>query len=259
VRFGVYYAQDERPMSIRQCILTLALAAVPCFATDFENAWHVIRPIIHANDEQKTTAMRSASIVVLAEIQEVEVFDKPRVVEKPAAVGGPMVPTIPLHLARISAKRLLTIRGNGTGPLDFYSWVWASGKHGGPRLFHATPDSVHVLFLNYDSGYLHTVGDYPAYDVEVPSQFMQKFITTWEAGYLQGADLLERIAAVRLKSELESVRGTEAVAYSSRVWELAVLTSVEFVVSQLSTLCTTLANPGGRATACAEHLNFARQ
>ena len=163
-----------------------------------------------------------------------------------------MIPVIPLHLAKITAKPLLSIRGTATGPVEFYSWIWASGKHGGPRLFSATPDSVHVLFLTRDSGYLHTVGDYPAYDIEVRLQFVQRFIANWEAGYLRGADLLERIAAVRLKAELESLEEAEAAKYWLNAWELATLTSREFVATELSNLCTSLTNTGGRAKACAE-------
>jgi len=47
--------------------------------------------------------------------------------------------------------------------VTFYTWIWNSGMHGGPRLFHPNPGSVHVMFLRRESGYLHTVGDYPNY------------------------------------------------------------------------------------------------
>jgi hypothetical protein len=246
-------------MRIAPSILTLALVAVPCFGSDLENAWHVIRPIIHAKDEQKAAAMRSASLVVLAEIQAVEVFDKPRGVEKPPEVGGPMIPVIPLQLARISAEPLLTLDGIANERVEFYSWVWASGKHGGPRLFNPTPGSVHVLFLMRESGYLHTVGDYPAYDIEVRLQFVKNFIANWEAGVLRGADLLERTASVRLKAEFETLDETEAANYWLNAWELVTLTSREFVATQLSGLCTSLTNPGGRARACSEHAQLVQQ
>ena len=236
-------------------IFALALVAAPCFGNDLEDAWYVIRPIIRAKDEQKAASIRAASLVVLAEIQAVEVLEKPRDVEKPPEVGGPMIPFIPLHLARILAKPLLTLNGTANEPLEFYSWVWASGKHGGPRLFNPDPTSVHILFLIRDFGYLHTVGDYPAYDIELRLQVVKKFIANWKAGILRGADLLERIAAVLLKTELEAVKETEAEGtnYWLNPWELMTLTSREFIATQLDNFCTSLTNPGGRAKACAEH------
>ena len=79
-------------MRIARSILTLALVTAPCFGGDLENAWYVIHPIIHAKDEQRAASMRSASLVVLAEIQAVKVFEKPREVEKPPEAGGPMIP-----------------------------------------------------------------------------------------------------------------------------------------------------------------------
>ena len=240
-------------MRIGRSILTLARVTAPCFGSDLENAWHVIRPIIHAKDEQRAASMRSASLVMLAEIQAVEVFEKPREVEKPPEVGGPMITVIPLHLARISAKPLLTVDGTANESVEFYSWVWASGKHGGPRLFNPAPGSVHVLFLMRDSGYLHTVGDYPAYDIEVRLQFVKKFIANWEAGFLRGADLLERIAGVRLKAELESLDESEAPGYWLNTPELVTLTTREFVITQLSNLCASLTNQIGRAS-CRERV-----
>jgi hypothetical protein len=112
--------------------------------------------------------MKSAPSIVVAEIQDVKfVSNEPREVDKPPGIGGPVVPRIPLYLARMSAKVMLTLRGTETHRVQFYSCVWASGKHGGPRLFHVSPGSVHVLFLRNDSGYLHTVGDYPSYDLEL--------------------------------------------------------------------------------------------
>src|SRR5215831_12963326 len=92
--------------------VALVLAVSPAAAGDLEQGWHVIRPVIHRTAEQKSAAMRSASVVVLAQIQATEVFPEPRMVEKPPEAGGPMVPEIPLHLARISAKRLISMRGD---------------------------------------------------------------------------------------------------------------------------------------------------
>jgi hypothetical protein len=56
-------------------------------------------------------------------------ISRARTVAKPPEVAGPMTPTIPLFLARIQADVLLTLRGSASNRVEFYSWVWASGKH----------------------------------------------------------------------------------------------------------------------------------
>lgn len=221
-------------------VLVSAAVTVNC-----RSPWDEIRPVIHAKEEERIAAMRSAPIIILAEIQHANLFGRPRDVEKPPEVAGPMVPRIPLHLAYISAKVLRTLRGPDSGHVEFYSWVWASGKHGGPRLFHPNPGSVHILFLKGDAGYLHTVGDYPAYDLEIRSQWLPAFLTHWR-DYERGAGLIERVVAVRLKAELESI-STDRSEY----WRLAELTSHAFVAGQLDSLCHSLTSPRGRTQACA--------
>src|SRR5205823_2619472 len=99
-------------------------------------------------NEERITAMKSAPTIILAEIQTTKLFDdKPREVDKPSSIGGPMAPRIPLYLAEMSAKVLVNLRGSEPAIVKFYSWVWASGKHGGSRLFDPSPRSVHILFL----------------------------------------------------------------------------------------------------------------
>ncbi len=160
-----------------------------------------------------------------------------------------MAPSIPLYLAEISATVLLTLRGAEIRQVRFYSWVWASGKHGGPRLFKPFAGSVHVLYLTKDSGYLHTVGDYPAYDLEVPTRSVPGFLANWQAGYQQGSGLIERIVAVELKSELEAIP-VEQDPRGLNIAELQILTSPSFIASQLDLLCHGLRSPAGRSTAC---------
>ena len=123
---------------------------------------NVIRPVIYAQDDQAASAMRSAPVILLVRITGLKLTGDVRNVEKPPEVGGPMVPAIPLHLARITADVLLTLRGPVRATVELYSWVWASGSHGGPRLFHPNPGAIRVLFLRDEGGYLHTVGDYPS-------------------------------------------------------------------------------------------------
>lgn len=208
----------------------------------------MIRPVIHEGDG-RIAAIKSAPTILLVEIQHTKLFTKPLEVEKPPTIGGPMVPRIPLYLAEISAKVLRTMRGGETGHIKFYSWVWASGKHGGPRLFHPLPGSAHVLFLKKDSGFLHTVGDYPNYDLEIPSGSLQKFLAEWDAGHGLGADLIKRIVGVVLEAELESI--PQISLNFGDFAELEELTSPPFMTRQLDSICHGLTSSIGRTEACA--------
>jgi hypothetical protein len=212
--------------------------------------WEAIHPVIRAKNEDRIAAMRSAPIIVLAEVEDVKLaFDRPREVEKPPDVGGPMVTRIPLYLARISGKTLLNLRGSETSHVEFYSWFWASGKHGGPRLFDPSLGSHHILFLTDDTGFLHTVGDYPAYDLQVRASWIPFFLADWHAGYGHDAGLIERIVALRLKAELESIP-TDGSEYWLTTEDDVGVTSPAFVASQLESHCRNLTNPAGRAKAC---------
>jgi hypothetical protein len=210
----------------------------------------VIRPVIHTNDD-RISAIKSAPIIVVAEIQHARLLsDKPRLVEKPPNIGGPETPRIPLYLAEISARVALTVRGSEMSDITFYTWVWNSGMHGGPRLFHPQPGSVHVMFLQRDSRYLRTVGDYPNYDVEIPSRLFPSFLKVWRTGYGPEPDLVDRIVAVLLKTYFESSSRQEVIYVRTR--ELAQLTGPSWFASQLNRLCHDVENSAGRAQACAE-------
>jgi hypothetical protein len=194
--------------------------------------------------------MKAAPLIVLAVVERVKlVSDQPREVEKPPGIGGPEVMHIPLYLARIAAKVLLTFQGEAPGKIEFYSWVWASAKHGGPRLFHPWPQSAHILFLNTDSGYLHTVGDYPAYDLEIPSSWLPDFITESRLGNCANANVIERIVDARLKAAFQNA-SPMAEKYSTRLSEFEDLTGHSFVVGRIQALCNSLVEPGAREQAC---------
>src|SRR6266481_3830980 len=90
-----------------------------------------IVPVIYAKDNEAALAMRSAPVIVLVKIAKVNLPGDERVVVKPPEVGGPMQRTIPLYLARIHADVLLTLRGQAGRSIEFYTWLWASGMHGG--------------------------------------------------------------------------------------------------------------------------------
>ena len=242
-------------IDVRFCgwIVAASLVTAGC-----HSAQDAIVPLIPATDRARVAAMKSAPVVVIAQIQSARLTSKrPREVEKPDGIGGPMVPRIPLYLAKITAKVLLTVRGAESKSIEFYSWVWASGMHGGPRLFHLDTGSVHVLFLKNDSGYLHTVCDYPNCDLQIGSKWSTALIATWRAGYGRNLELSERLVAVRLKGELAGVQD-DFSDYSRDMYDLVNFTSPSFVVGQLGSLCQSLTNPLGRKIACSAYAEQAK-
>jgi hypothetical protein len=240
----------------RAILLTFAFISFGLLATPAAGQFAEflkLQPVIHARDEDRYEAMKSAPFIVMAEIESAKLVSNARDVEKPAGVGGPTAPTIPLHLAQISAKVLLTLRGTNLNTIEFYSWVWASGKHGGPRLFHPYPGSSHILFLRDDHGYLHTVGDYPSYDLEIPSRGVPTFISEWKSGSESRSDLFERLTTVRLGAELDTYDTSPADrwhTWSFDIHDLMGLTSPFFVASKLDSFCRNFANPFGQVAAC---------
>lgn len=202
--------------------------------------------------------MKSAPLIVVAEIQSASlVSTQPREVNKPDTIGGPMVLKIPLHLAKIAARVLLRVRGSAPDEIEFYSWVWASGKHGGPRLFQVNTGTVHVLFLRHDSGYMHTVCDYPNCDLQMASDYTTAFLATWHAGYEQSLPVPERLVAVRLKGAFEGAHDDSSDHWLS-MYELVDLTRPSFVLEQLESLCHNLTNPLGRKFACSTYTEESR-
>jgi hypothetical protein len=206
--------------------------------------------------------MKSAPVILLIEVTTVKLTGGMRIVEKPAEVGGPMTPTIPLYLARIRAKVMLTLRGPIRSSVEFYSWVWASGKHGGPRLFHPVPGSSHVIFLRQEGGYLHTVGDYPSYDLELRARWLPALLSGWNSDREPGADPLEHLVGLRLRAEFEGLSTSEFHAeFNDNVPirgdylvhdlpDLVRLVGPFFVATQLDDICRSSKNQFGRFAAC---------
>jgi hypothetical protein len=205
--------------------------------------------VIHARGEDKYQAMKSAPLVVLAEIVSAELVRGAKRRKAPG-VGGPMTAIIPLHLAQISAKILLTLRGSERNTVRFYCWVWASGKHGGPRLFNRYPGSTHILFLGEEGRYPHTVGDYPAYDLDVPSSALPRFMSEWKSRQVSGSDVFEQIATVLLRTELKEAWFIRRNYWPENMADLIGLTSPFFIASKLDSFCRQFANPFGRFAAC---------
>jgi hypothetical protein len=208
-----------------------------------------IRPVIYTRDEDKYRAMTSAQVIVLAEIEDTKLLGDTQTLEMHQNFTGPMTFMIPLSLARIPAKALLTLRGDDHRRIQFYSWIWNAGSHSGSRLFHTTPGSNHILFLRYEGGYLHTVGDYPSYDLEMPSRWISNFIADWNASP-RAQDIFERLAAIRLRTQLDQKSEILRNYTSEDMWDLMGLTSPFFIASQLDDNCRQLANRFGRFAAC---------
>jgi len=231
-------------------VVALALVTVSC-----SSPARLIRPVIHALEEDKYQAMKSAPIIVLAEILNAGPASEVRNVEKPSGIGGPMAPTIPMILMRISARVVFGLRGNEQGEIQFYSWRFAGGMHGGPRLFDVWPGSNHILFLRREGDYLHTVGDYPNYDVEISKdarhgkQVLPTIIAGLRPNSLNASDLLERIATAQIKAELENV-DCFCESFGFETSTLAGLTSPLYVATVLDSFCHAFPNPFGRFAAC---------
>ena len=214
--------------------------------------------MIYAQDDEAALPMRSAPEILLVKISAAKLTGDTRTVAKPAEVGGPMTPTSPLYLARIRADILLKLQGSVGRSIEFYSWVWASGKHGGPRLFSPTPGSSHVIFLRLHSGYLHTVGDYPSYDVEISSRWLAPLLSFWDSGDDSYANPLERLVALRLRAEFDSLTNSHLheeigdQGPATRTYDLPGLPDLVrlvgplFVATHLDDICLHSRNPSGR-------------
>ena len=164
--------------------------------------------------------------------------------------------------AEFDVNKPLKLRGSVGRTVEFYSWVWASGSHGGPRLFHPTPGSSHVIFLRQDGGYLHTVGDYPSYDLELRSRWLPALLSAWNSGEATGTDPLERLVALRFRAEFEGLsesqlredfgdRGPIVNHYwATDLGDLVRIVGPFFVVAQLDDLCRHSTNPSARFAVC---------
>ncbi|MBZ5728421.1 MAG: hypothetical protein LAP87_25995 [Acidobacteriia bacterium] len=235
----------------------VALSSIAC-----RSPASVIRPVIYAQDDEAASAMRSAPLIVLARISDLSMTGDGKCVEKPPEVGGPMCPSIPLYLARIRADVLLTLRGAVQDKVEFYSWIWASGSHGGPRLFHPNPGKIRVLFLRREAGYWHTVGDYPSYDLELPSRWVPALMSNWKSGHENRPDPLERLVALRFRAEFEALSVAQLREdfdsdgpHVNHYWatdlpDLIRVVGPFFVATQLDNICQHSANPSARLAAC---------
>ncbi len=237
-------------------LLMSALLTTACRSPAFS-----IRPVIYSYDGG-AAAMKNAPIILLVRISDARLTGDARTVAKPADIGGPQSPTVPLHLAEIDADVMLAVRGQAPPAIRFYSWIWASGSHGGPRLFHPDLGGARLLFLREEGGYLRTVGDYPSYDLEVYSVWLPRLLSAWNSGLLDGTDPLARFVGLRLRAEFESLTGRELREHFdangptvNHHWvldlhELVRLAGPYFVASQVDDICLRSENPTARFAAC---------
>jgi hypothetical protein len=247
------------PISTAALTATLLVAS---YGTACRSPARAIKPVVYARDDQAAIAMRSAPVILAIKITAKKLTGDVKMVERPQAVGGPILTRIPLHLARIQADTLIALRGHAAGKVEFYSWMWASGTHGGARLFHPEPGACRIVFLRDEDRFLHTVGDYPSHDLELPSTWSSAFIAAWKSGSNYGSDLFERMVALRLRAELDGISITkirEIRGYGPRrpyhlgdLGELVRLVGPLFVVTQLDDICRNSANPSARVAACQE-------
>ncbi len=214
------------------------------------------------NDDEAAQAMRSAPVILAIEVIDRTMTADVRTVGKPAETGGAVVYTIPLHLARIRAKVLLTLRGTAGKEVEFYTWLWASGKHGGRRLFNPFPETRHVVFLRQEGEYLHTVGDYPAHDLVLYSRLVPEILPIWRSTSEFADDPVTRFVVCRLRAEFDTPRARQLIApeedpdwvpteYGSYdTSDLIRLMGDLFIANQMDNFCRNSTDRFGRISAC---------
>ena len=194
--------------------------------------------------------MRAATDVLLVKIAQSTIVSGPRDTPLPVEAGPPATATIPLRLSRVRAQVLISLRGGRTGAVGFYSWVWASGKHGGPRLFLPIPGDCHIVLLRRDGPFLRTVGDYPAYDLPISCSSRDEFMEEWSAADSKQADFWVRFVRAYLHTELSQMRSFNRNYWPHEVLNLAGLTSTLQVANLLDAFCLGSGPVRGRFAAC---------
>lgn len=234
-------------MQIRHAALLTALLLAGC-----QSPGRLIRPVVSRDVHEIGTRMRGAPIIVLAEIEEMRRILGPRDLPKrPSefAPGGYFMP-IPIVLAEIRARVPLVLRGSTPSEITFYSWILAYGSHGGYRLFNANPDTTHLLFLEQNGPYLHTVGDYPAHDLEMRESYVPIFTRRWRQDRPQDLTDIERLTAAWIETNLETLSSPGPPHYCRDYMDLVKLTGFDFIQSQLAAHCRAFPTALGQASAC---------
>jgi hypothetical protein len=146
--------------------------------------------------------------------------------------------------------------------VEFFSWILASGSHGVPRLFHPNPGAIRVIFLREEGGFLHTVGDYPSYDLELRSNWLPVLVPAWHSGQESGGYPVERLVALRLRAELEGLSESQLHEdfgddgprvnhdWANDMFDLERIAGPYFVVTRLDDICRHSTNSFARFAAC---------
>ncbi len=217
------------------CALLIPMLFAACHSPT-----RTIQPILNNRHTDTYAAMKTAPFIALAEIVE----------SKP--IGGVRdVETRPLQLFAITAGVPLVLRGSLPETITFHSWLFAGGKHGGPRLFHAGDGSLHILFLKRDGPYLHTVGNYPAHDLELHRSWAPRLVQSWKERATNYPNIFERLAHALIEAELQDDSSPRLSHYSPLDFDLQGITSRAFVQSTFESHCASDTIPAARAAACA--------
>lgn len=227
-----------------------ATATVPLLLAACQSPEGVIQPVVSRDVHEIGARMRSAPIIVVAEIEETWQIIATRDIAKPSQEFEPVTRTIPLELVRTRAKVPLVLRGTAPSQITFYSWTWAGGKHGGLRLFRSNPGTAHLLFLKQEGPYLRTVGDYPAYDVELQRSCIPIFTKHWRQNRPSTLNDLERLTAALIETHLDTLESAEPPHYPPLYLDLVGLTGFDFIQAQLGVHCHEFPTSPGRASAC---------
>ena len=232
-------------MQVWYAALLTALLLAGC-----QSPGRLIRPIVSRDVHEIGARMREAPIIVLAEIMEAWQIISAREVPKPSQEFGPVASTIPLELVGMRARVPLVLRGSASSEITFYSWTWAGGKHGGPRLFHIHPGTVHVLFLRQEGPHLHTVGDYPAHDVELKKSQIPALTKRWQQSRAGALSDMERLTAALIETNLEMPDSPVPHHFTEIYTDVVDLAGVDFIQSQLAAHCRAFPTALGQAAAC---------
>jgi hypothetical protein len=108
---------------------------------------------------------------------------------------------------------------------------------------------------------LHTVGDYPSYDLELSPEWISRILSLWNSQQKKRADPIETLVALRFRAEFDGLPdgqprwkpGDGPLPDEADVRHLSDLVRVAgpwLVANQLEDVCRNSANANGRIQAC---------
>ena len=109
---------------------------------------------------------------------------------------------------------------------------------------------------------MHTVGDYPSYDLEVPGQWAPHLLSGWRSDRSGYVDPVERLVALLFRAEFEPLSVDQLREdfdsngprvnhhWAVDLQDVIRLVGPFFVVRQLDSICHHSVNPSARVAAC---------